>query len=335
MSHTTRRSILQGATALGGCLALSACGGVLGDSAGGATDSANYPSKTVTILCSSEPGSPVDTMARTLADSLDDVGFESSVVVETVTGGDGAAALSSLVGDAPDGHTLYAMTRSQGVLLASGTLDAVSADDLDYVTGLQDDPYIWVTRTDSGFESMKDVAEYSNANPGDLTVGGFGAKSAHQLAADRISTEAGVDMTWVPYEGGSEAVTALLGGDIDIANTNPGSVLEQVRAGKLRILGAASDERIDGLPEVPTFQEQGVDYTGSHWRGIVAPAGLPDDVSAKLEESLKAAFETDRFQKLLEDQFVLPGFMPSDEFSDYVREDIANSEDLLEQAGSS
>lgn len=328
---SSKPALARRAAAIGGCLLLTACGGLIGDSMGEESggSAADYPSDTVTILCSSEPGSPVDTMARTLADAMDDSGFGSPVVVETVTGGDGAVALSSIVDGPADGYTLYAMTRSQSVLLASGDLDAVQPDDLEYLTRLQDDPYIWVTRTDSPFDSMKDVEAWSQDHPGELTVGGFGAKSAHQLSAARIAQEASIDMTWVPYEGGSEAVTGLLGGDVDIANTNPGSVLEQVEAGKLEILGIASEQRLDSIPDVPTFKEQGIDYVESHWRGVVTGAGTPDAVAGELEDALEAAFETPRFQKLLTDQVVLPGFMPSGDFREYVLGDIETSKSLL------
>lgn len=204
---------------------------------------------------------------------------------------------------------------------------------MEYVTRLQDDPYIWAVQGDSDFKSMDDLVAFAKANPGKLNVGGFGAKSAHHLAALTIAREAGIKVNWVPYEGGSEAVTALLGGHIDVANTNPGGVLEQVEAGKLRVLGIASEEPVEGLPDTDTFQDQGIDYVGSHWRGLVAKEGMPPEVLEKLEDALKEAYETESFQTLLEEQYVSPGWMPSDEFRDYVMGDIEASKELLADAG--
>lgn len=323
------RGTLATAALLSTALTVTACGS--GSSQAGAD--AGCDLDTVKILVSSEAGSPVDTMARTLADALRATGFEPSVVIETRTGGSGAVALSALVGAPADGSTLYAMTRSQAVLFASDQLNAFGPDALDYLVRLQDDPYAWVVQADSQFQTLDDLIAYAKTNPGDLNVGGFGAGSAHHLAGLRIAQEAGVEVNWVPFDGGSEAVTALLGGFIEVANTNPGQVLEQVRAGNLRVLGVASEEPVEGLPDTQTFQEAGFEYTGSHWRGVVAKAGMPEACHEDLESALAAAYEDETFQELLKVQNVSPGYMPSEEFESYVLEDVDESKSLLTEAG--
>lgn len=331
---TKVRGALAKTALLSTALVIAACGGGPSDEAdtagggGGGCDT-----DTVKILVSSEAGSPVDTMARAVAEALEETGFEPSVVIETRTGGSGAVALSALVGAPADGSTLYAMTRSQAVLFAGGQIDAFEPDALEYLTRLQDDPYIWAVQADSEFQTLDDLIAYAEDNPGALTVGGFGAGSAHHLAALRIAQEAGIEINWVPFDGGSEAVTALLGGFIEVANTNPGQVLEQVRAGEIRVLGVASEEPVEGLPDTPTFQDAGVDYVGSHWRGIVAKAGMPEECAKSLEAALAEAYESESFQDLLVQQNVNAGWMDSEEFGPYVLEDIQTSEGLLAEAG--
>jgi tripartite-type tricarboxylate transporter receptor subunit TctC len=217
------RNFVAGAAMLSALMAVTACGSGEGPEAGGGGGGEeSCDLETVTILVSSEAGSPVDTMARQVADSLKATGFEPSVVIETRTGGSGAVALSALVGAPADGSTLYAMTRSQAVLFAGGQLNDIEPDALDYLTRLQDDPYAWVVQADSEFKTLDDLIAYAEEKPGELTVGGFGAGSAHHLAALRIAQEAGIEVNWVPFDGGSEAVTALLGGFIEVANTQPG-----------------------------------------------------------------------------------------------------------------
>lgn len=312
---------------------LAACGGAHDESAGTAGDTASCDLDTVTILVSSEPGAPVDIMARTLADALADTGFEPSVVVETRTGGSGAVAMSALVSSRPDGGTLYAMTRSQAVLFAGGDIEAFGPDALDYLVRLQDDPYIWAVRADSPFQSLDDLVAHAKANPGDVSVGGFGSASAHHLAALTVAKEAGIEINWVPYEGGSGMIGALLGGFVDVANANPGQVLEAVRAGDVRVLGISSEEALDALPDTPTFRQAGIDFVGSHWRGVVARAGMPEACLTELETALTAAYEGERFQSLLEDQQVSPGYMPREEFTEYVLTDVEASTELLVDAG--
>ncbi len=327
------RKYLAGAALLSTILAMTACGSGASEPGGTAGADGQCDLKTVKLLVSSEAGSPVDTMARQVAESLKSSGFTPSVVIETRTGGSGAVAMSALVGAPADGATLYAMTRSQAVLFASGQLDSFKPDALEYLARLQDDPYAWVVQADSDFETLDDLISYAQKNPGKLNVGGFGAGSAHHLAALSIADKTDIDINWVPFDGGSEAVTALLGGFVDVANTNPGQVLEQVRAGELRVLGVASEEPVDGLPDTPTFTEAGVDYVGSHWRGVVAKAGMPTSCKELLESSLTAAYEDKGFQDLLVEQNVSPGFMPSDEFASYVLGDIEESKQLLVDAG--
>ena len=288
---------------------------------------------TVRVLVSSQPGSPIDSMAREMASALQSTGFEPSVVIETRTGGSGAVALSALVGGPADGSTLYAMARSEVLLFSSGELHKFGPDALDYLIRLQDDPYAWVVRADSKFKTLEDLISYAEDNPGAINVGGFGTASAHHLAALQIAKQSGIDIAWIPFDGGSAAVTALLGGHIDVANTNPGPVLEQVRAGELRILGVASEERLPGLAETPTFKDSGTDFVSSHWRGLVAKAGMPAACKEMLEDALTDAYETDSFQQFLEEQNVLPGYMPSEEFEPYVLQVIDDSKALLNEVG--
>lgn len=331
--HADRRIVRLLVTGAVAVLATAACGAGGGQGSSAPPDSDECDLGTVRLLVSSAPGSPVDVMARRLVEALEATGFEPNVVVETKTGGSGAVAMSALVGAPADGRTLYAMTRSQPLLFASGQIDGFGPEEIEYLVRLQDDPYVWAVRADGPFTSMADLVGQAQEKPGEVTVGGFGSGSGDHLSALSVAQKAGIDVTWVPHEGGSEAVTAMLGGFIDVVNTGPGAVLEHVRAGDVRVLGIASAERAPGLPDSPTFQEAGVDFVGSHWRGVVARAGMPEACKTVLEGALTEAYEHELFQRLLTEQNINPGYMPSEEFADSVARDMEEAEELLREAG--
>lgn len=174
------------------------------------------------------------------------------------------------------------------------------------------------------------MVEWAKANPGKLKAGGFGTTgSGHQVAFDMLATAAGFTYAWTPFDGGAEAVAALLGRHIDVANTNPGNVVQHVEAGKLRVLGVMHDQRIDILPDVPTYKEAGyeVDTSWSQWRGIFGKKGIPQEIVDKLNDAFQKAIKEPDFQKYLKDTSQLDGTMGPEEFTKFVK---ANDQTLKE-----
>src|SRR5699024_5333146 len=122
----------------------------------------------------------------------------------------------------------------------------------------QIDPYILVTHSESGFDTIDGMIE--ELENGNLNVGGYGANgSAHNISWNIFAEAAGVSANWTPYESTGDAVTGLLGGHIDVANSNPGQVSQYVESGDLKILAVNADERLEDFPDVPTMQELGYD----------------------------------------------------------------------------
>jgi tripartite-type tricarboxylate transporter receptor subunit TctC len=303
---------------------VSGCG-ALGSSAG------DFPNKPITVLVSSSPGSAVDVMARTIAKAAEKE-LGQPIVIETKTGGSGATAMAALVSGKADGYTLYAMTRSQSVLFASGKIKDFTHTDIQPVVRIQDDPYLWAVRADSPYNSLKDLIDDAKKNPGKVKFSGFGAGSAHHLTAIQLSDLMGIKTTWVPYDGGSQAVAALLGGHINAVNTNPGTVLAHVNAGKIRVLATASQKKIDTM-KAPTFTEQGVNFVGSHWRGLITKKGAPDAVLNKLAAAFKKAADSPEFVALMQKTSVMNGYLAPKDFTKYLNEEVQANKDLIKQAG--
>lgn len=282
----------------------------------------NFPTKPIEILCQSAAGSPVDVMARQLAKYAEKYLGQPLVVVQK-TGG-GTANQQVAIKEAPaDGYTLGTITPSTVGDWHGALKGKFGFNDYVYITRVQVDPYIIAVNANSKFKTLKDMVEWAKQNPGKLRAGGFGPKgSGHQVAFDMLAKAAGFSYTWVPYDGGAEAVAALLGGtNIDVCNTNPGNVIEHVKAGKLRVLGVLSDKRIPALPDVPTYAEAGyqVDTSWAQWRGIYGKAGIPQEIVNKLSDAFLKAIKEPEFQKYLQDTNQLDGSMGPEEFTKVVK----------------
>jgi putative tricarboxylic transport membrane protein len=255
---------------------------------------AEFPTKAITMLCGSTAGSPVDVMARELAKQMEKI-LRKPVVVQNKPGGSQAEELSTMTGQPPDGYTIGTVTTSTVGALAGHLRSQFKIGDFNFLVLVQSDPYALVVKANSPFQDLKGMLEFARANPGKVKVGGFGTGSGHHMAFLDLEEKAGVQMRWVSFDGGAAAIAAALGGHIDAAHTNPGVVRGHVQAGKMRVLAIASDKRLDVLPNVPTYREQGIDLVLFQWRGVAMRAGAPKDVTAKLISAITQASQTPEF----------------------------------------
>jgi len=217
------------------------------------------------------------------------------VVVQNKPGGSQAEELSTMTGQPPDGYTIGTVTTSTVGALAGHLRSQFKIGDFNFLVLVQSDPYALVVKANSPFQDLKGMLEFARANPGKVKVGGFGTGSGHHMAFLDLEEKAGVQMRWVSFDGGAAAIAAALGGHIDAAHTNPGVVRGHVQAGKMRVLAIASDKRLDVLPNVPTYREQGIDLVLFQWRGVAMRAGAPKDVTDKLISAITQASQTPEF----------------------------------------
>lgn len=290
-----------------------------------------FPSKTITILCHSSPGSPVDLMARQMAEAAGKI-LGVPLVVETKTGGSGAIAMAYLLSQPADGYTIYAMTRSNADLFATGEIKQYTWKDLAYITRVQIDPFTLAAYPSAPYKSAKEMIDFAKKNPGKIKVGGFGSGSAHHVAAIKFAKGAGIEIAWVPYAGGAEAVTNVLGGHIPVVHTNPSSIIKHVQAGKLTALATSSGERLISLPNMPTYRELGVNVEDYHWRGFATKKGVPENRIKIIQEAFSKAMETPAFKDYTAKNDLLPGYLGGADFTrlfgETVEENIAVQKEL-------
>lgn len=302
---------------------------------GSSEEAENFPDKPVTILVHTSAGGPTDLMARELAKAAEPI-LGEKILIENRPGGSGATQMANLKSAKPDGYTLGAMTPSQ-IGLIEGTLkDQYSLENFGWISRAQIDPYVIVVNKKSPFNSLGELVDYAKDHPGELKVGGYGAVgSGHNVAWNILADAAGIEGTWAAYESTGDAVTAILGNHIDVANSNPGQVSQYLESGDLKILGVMSDERLEDLPEVPTYKEEGfdVDSSWAQFRGIFAPSGLNEGVQKKLSDIFVEAMETEGYQDYMKKTQMVEGTMNYEEFSGYIQQQSEMTKDWYERLG--
>ncbi len=230
--------------------------------------------QTLNLVSWSAAGSPKDVMAREVAKSLKKQ-FGWNVAVVDVTGGGGAAAMHYLLNQPADGLTLIAASGSMELALQTSLKSLFSLKDFDFVSEIQTDPFVMVVKADSAFKTMSDLE--AKGRKGAISVAGFGADSDEHLVAADLAKQHNFAITWIPYSGGSKAITALLGNNVEAVLTNLSQTVALVEGGKLRILGATTATPIE-KPAAPSFASMGYkNMERSLWRGFVAKAGTSRD----------------------------------------------------------
>jgi putative tricarboxylic transport membrane protein len=280
----------------------------------------DWPKKPVTILVWSAPGSGVDVMGRQAAKLLEKK-LGQPVVVENKTGGDGTAAMQSILSKPADGYTVGINTRSQMFSLNLDLKDQFKLADFDFIATNEGDPYALVVPAGSGIETLDAFVKKAKSND-KFAIGGFGANSAHNIFAKDLGKAAGFPFQWIPYNGGSEAVTQLLGGHIQAALTNVGQVLEQIKAGKLKIVAISTSKRMPELPDTPTFNELGYpNLDSSHWRGFYLKAGTPKEIVSKYDQLFKELSQDPEWQQYLKANGLTNDFVSSGENGPFVKKE--------------
>jgi tripartite-type tricarboxylate transporter receptor subunit TctC len=285
---------------------------------------AAYPDKPVRIVVPYAPGGAVDVVARKVAQKLSEQTGQS-FFVENKPGASGTIGAQSVIRAAPDGYTLLALDNTFALLPFvfkklpwEGDLPVVPIAVSAYT------PVLVLVNSDSKYNDLASLIAFAKANPDKLTYGTGGNGSAPHFSAEAFQQAAGVKLSHIPYKGAGEAVTGLVGGQIDLVLLSTGSVASQIKAGKLRPLAASGSKRLASIPNVPTFAEAGLPGFGIvNWSGLVAPVGTPKDVIARLNAEVKKALDTPDMKAFLANLSADPGGGDPDAFSKLMKDENA------------
>lgn len=251
-----------------------------------AAQSQPFPTKPVTMIVPFPPGGSVDAVARQVAAGLSKY-LGQSVVVENKVGAGGTIGSGIAAHAAPDGYTILLGTTS-ALAVSPNTYKSVPYDSLKSFVPIIEvtrGPFVLSVKNSLPVNNVRELVDLAKKNPGKLNSGSAGQGSVHHLALEMFKQAAGVDIVHVPYKGGAPAWTAVIAGQIDMLfDSMPGPYMFR---GQAKPLAVAGPSRLPGLPDVPTFAEQGFPgvETVFFW-AMLAPAGTPSDVVAKLNSAL-------------------------------------------------
>jgi tripartite-type tricarboxylate transporter receptor subunit TctC len=260
-----------------------------------------YPAKPVTIVVPFPPGGATDVIARMLAQHLQEA-TKQPFVVSNVPGASGSIGHEQVARAAPDGYTLVIGTAS--TIAGNPAYNVTKWDpikDFTPVAMLTTESMSVLVHPSVPANSVKELIALAKSKPGALNMASFGAGSISHLAGELFKVTAGVDMTHVPYQGSGPALTAMIGGHVQVMFHTLSVSLPSVQSGKLKMLAITDTQRKPQLPDMPTVAESGLPgYSAITWLGLFGPANLPKDVSAMLSrEAARMLNDPDSREKLL------------------------------------
>ena len=292
-----------------------------------------WPQKPVKIVVPFAAGGNTDGIARVTAERLTAV-LGQQVLVENRAGANGAIAAEFVARAAPDGYTLLMAAMPLVAVLpvvAKQAYDPVK--DFAPVSNIGSNPFVLGVHKSVPASNVREFVAFIRANPGKFNYASGGSGSVSHLSAALFVKRAGLEMTHVSYKGGAPAVADLLGGQVQMYFGNLSELAPHAAGGNLRIIGVSSEKRAKQLPEVPTIAESGfAGFRTLTWNGLMAPAGTPPAIVARLAQEVSTITATPVVAQRLEQLGVDPIGNTPQQFADTIRADIALWADAVKAA---
>jgi tripartite-type tricarboxylate transporter receptor subunit TctC len=281
---------------------------------------AAFPDKPVKILIGFPPGGPLDAHARLLADRLGQV-LGQPVIIDYKAGAGGTVGAEFVAKSSPDGYTLL-MANTGTMVINPAVYTRLSYQTLkDFVPVARtaQQPLALVVNPTVPAKTVQELVALAKAKPGQLNYGSAGNGGISHLVPEMFKTATGTYIVHIPYRGSAPAFTDLLAGQVQVMAESIPQASQYVKQGKLRALAVTGRDRNAALPDTPTFAEagiQGLDVVGFY--GVLAPAGTPKDVVAKLSDAFGQTLNTPEIRARMVQQGADPAFMPADTFAAYL-----------------
>ncbi len=260
-----------------------------------------YPNKPLNIIVPFGVGSGSDILAR----MLEKVTFKhlgQPLVVVNKAGATGSIGWNELSSSNPDGYTIGIVSIELLLQPNYGVTKYNYPTSLEPLAHFASVPMVLAVQANQPWKNINEFIEDGKLHPGKLKFSHVGIGSLNHIVGEQLSKSAGITIEQVPFQSGSEAVTALLGGHVQAAIIGPAQVKEHIKSGAIRVLAVATDLRLTDpvFSDVPTFKEQGIDIQFSNWYGVAAPKELPAEIKAKLAEGLKEIITDPEFKENVE-----------------------------------
>ena len=257
-----------------------------------------YPSKPITMVVPFPPGGVADIVGRPLADAMSRA-LGTPVIIENKAGAGGGIGMGFVAKAKPDGYTVLLALSSISILpeadKVTGRAPMYQFKDFAPIARFTADPTVLAVRADSPWKTLAELVADARKRPGAISYGSSGNYGTMHVPMEMFDQVAGIKMLHVPFTGAGPAVIALLGGTVDAISSGPSTVVQHVKAGKVRVLASWGDKRLASLPDVPTMTESGYPVVFTQWTAMFVPAGTPDAAIAKLREAARAAAADPKF----------------------------------------
>ena len=286
-----------------------------------------YPAKPISIIVHSKPGSAIDYMARKVAEIArkhSDVAF----VVENRSGTQGLVAMQHVLDMKADGYTLLGVTKS---FLSTVMVNKskVELGDFQFIANMVSDPEALISNKDRKFTSLSDIIQDSKKGEMQVWIGPGTGSRDHMMALKSWET-LGVEAKWIDYKSGPQSVLALLRDESAVYVGNPADTKGK---SSLDIISIASDKRLNSLPDVPTFKEQGFDLNESMWRGFAFKKGVPKEAIEYVTKVLQDVVNDEEWKAYCDETYVFSNFEKMDDFTNRIAEEVEETNYYLNKAG--
>ena len=279
-----------------------------------------YPQRTIRMIGPSSPGGGIDASGRILAAAIAP-SLGQQVVFENRPGAGGIVGTEIVAKAPPDGYTLM-LTAAAAIVIFPHTFSKLSYDpirDLAPISLVASSEYILAVHPSLPVRTVKELIAFARARPGAIAFSSSGNFGLPHLAGELLKSQANIDMLHVPYKGGGPAATAILSGEVALMFGTGPTVVPHARAGRLRLVAIAAAKRSKTMPELPTVAETLPGVEVSAWYGLMAPAGTPKEIIARLNAETVKAIATPKVAQQIANSGAEPISSTPEEFAAYIK----------------
>ena len=302
----------------------------------GASAQGSWPTRSITMIVPFPPGGLADLVARPVAEAMSrELG--QPVVIENKAGAGGGIGMSLAAKSKPDGYTILMALSSLTVIpeadLLLGRTPMFMLNDLRPMARYTADPTVLAVRAESPWKSVQEFVDDAKKRPGAINYGSSGNYGTMHVPMEILAQVSGSKLTHIPFTGAGPAVVALLGGQIDAVSTGPATVLQHIKAGKLRVLGHWGNEKLASMPDVTSLKDAGFNAEYAQWSGLFIPSATPEPIAQRIRAAARAAAQDAKVKEVILGAGSPVQFQDSPDFEKYVQADAKRMVDVVKKIG--
>jgi len=296
----------------------------------------SWPNRPITMVIPFPPGGVADTVGRPVADALSR-SLGQPVIVENRAGAGGGVGMAAVAKSKPDGYTILMALSSISIIPEAdkilGKPPSYQLNQLKPIARFTADPTVLVVRSDSPWQNYQQFIDAMRKSPGKYNFGSSGNYGTMHVPMEMLKANQKFFMVHIPYTGAGPAIVGLLGGQVDALATGPSSIVQYIKAGRVRALAHWGEGRLASLPDVPSFKEMGVAIQFAQWAGLFVPSGTSDAITNRLREAAKVASADEKVRSVINAAGSPIQYLDAPEFKTYWDADAKQMEEAVKKIG--